>query len=69
LYLDSRKDGLSQRFALANNPAANAADEGQAGHEATMMFCSAHVKTLKNRPKQQQNGLAAAANCQSSHSG
>jgi hypothetical protein len=33
LYLDSRKDGLSQRWALANNLAANAADGVQASHD------------------------------------
>jgi len=33
LYLDSRKDGRSQRDALANNPAANAADRVRAGHD------------------------------------
>jgi hypothetical protein len=33
LYLDSRKDGLSQRWTLANNRAANAADKVQAVHK------------------------------------
>jgi hypothetical protein len=34
LYLDSRKDGRSQRWTLANNLAANAADRVKAVHKA-----------------------------------
>jgi hypothetical protein len=39
-----RKDGRSQRCALANNLAANAADMVKAGHGGTMMFWAGTVK-------------------------
>jgi hypothetical protein len=44
LYLDSRKDGLSQRGALANNLPANAAEGERSVHAGTMMKAAAVVK-------------------------
>jgi hypothetical protein len=48
LYLDSRKDGRSQRGALANNRAANAAAMVKAVHLGRTMLVRAYsVKTRR----------------------